>query len=72
ILARWADSGRLGLPIGLHAGWIFTLAFLDLGQWVAPSEMAPRWLAGRADQPLTGALDVALLLATAVGLWVFA
>ncbi|MBD0335240.1 MAG: CPBP family intramembrane metalloprotease [Cyanobacteria bacterium Co-bin13] len=71
ILARWVDGGQLGLPTGLHAGWIFTLALLDTLKLVAPAPTSPQWLAGRPDQPLTGLLDIALLLATAALLWGF-
>lgn len=72
ILARWADGGRLGLPIGLHAGWIFALALIDALQRVVPAEKSPRWLAGKPDQPLTGLLDMALLLLTAGLLYAWA
>ncbi|MBD2257872.1 CPBP family intramembrane glutamic endopeptidase [Pseudanabaena sp. FACHB-2040] len=71
ILARWVDGGQLGLPTGLHAGWIFTLALVDTLKLVAPAPASPRWLAGRSDQPLTGLLDIALLLVTAALLWSF-
>lgn len=65
MLARWADGGWLGLPTGLHAGWIFSLALVDSLHLVTPNLSAPRWWAGRPHQPLTGILDGLLLLATA-------
>jgi uncharacterized protein len=71
VVARWADGGQLGLPIGLHAGWIFTLALVDTIHLVEPLPGSPRWIAGRADQPLTGLLDITLLLCTGIGLWGF-
>ncbi|HEY9880465.1 MAG TPA: CPBP family intramembrane glutamic endopeptidase [Leptolyngbyaceae cyanobacterium] len=69
ILARWADGGLLGLPTGLHAGWICALALVDTLKLVTPVETSPRWLAGKPDQPLTGLLDIVLLLGTGVLLW---
>lgn len=66
LLARWADGGQLGLAIGLHAGWIFALALADTLTLIKPAAGAPRWLAGKADQPLTGLLDLGLLLAIAL------
>lgn len=66
LLARWADGGQLGLAIGLHAGWIFALALVDTLSLLKPTAGAPRWLAGKADQPLTGLLDLGLLAAIAL------
>lgn len=69
ILVRWADGGLLGLATGLHAGWIFTLALVDTLKLVIPVETSPRWLAGKPDQPLTGLVDIVLLLVTGGLLW---
>lgn len=68
VLARWVDGGSLGLPCGLHAGWIFSLAVLDT--WGIPlmSAEAPPWLVGQLGQPLTGLLPLGLLTLTAAGL----
>lgn len=71
ILARWVDGGQLGLPCGLHAGWIGALAFLDTAQLIQRSPQAPRWLLGNPELPLTNGLTLLLLLATGGVLWGF-
>lgn len=32
VLARWTDHGNLGLAWGLHAGWVWVIASLDIFQ----------------------------------------
>jgi len=69
VIARWADGGNLALAWGLHTGWVWGLACL--GEFVPMQAAAtgPRWLSGRADQPLTSLLDLGLMLGTAAVLW---
>jgi membrane protease YdiL (CAAX protease family) len=69
ILARWVDGGSLGLPWGLHSGWIFAIALVDSLGLITATNAAPPWLAGKPDQPLTGVAALALLGLTALGLW---
>lgn len=69
ILARWVDGGSLGLPWGLHSGWIFAIALVDSLGLVTSTNAGPPWLAGKPDQPLTGVAALALLGLTALGLW---
>lgn len=72
VMARWADQGSIGLAWGLHAGWIWGLACLDAVFGATPAGQGPRWLVGRDQQPLTGLLDMGLLLGTGllvIGLW---
>lgn len=71
-MARWADQGSIGLAWGLHGGWIWGLACLDAVLGVVPAGQGPRWLVGRDQQPLTGLLDMGLLVGTGllvIGLW---
>lgn len=68
MVARWATTGQLGLAWGLHAGWIFALALGDSLALTQIDPDAPRWLAGKPGQPLTGLVDLALLLLTGLGL----
>lgn len=70
VLARWWSGGNLGLPTGLHAGWIWGLACLDTFQILAPSPQGSPWLKGRFGQPLTGILPLLLLLGTTGIVWV--
>lgn len=69
ILARWVGGGLLGLPWGLHTGWIFAIALLDTFRLAPPVETASPWLAGKSDQPLTGLPALSLLILTGLGLW---
>jgi membrane protease YdiL (CAAX protease family) len=65
VLACWMDQGSLGLAIGLHTGWVWGIASLDTVPLVHSSDRSPQWLTGLKGQPLTGAMDLGLLLATA-------
>ncbi|MBF2033967.1 MAG: CPBP family intramembrane metalloprotease [Leptolyngbyaceae cyanobacterium T60_A2020_046] len=72
VLARLVDGGGLGLPWGLHTGWVFGLAIAGDVFRFTPAAHAPRLWVGRPQQPLTGGLDLGLLTATGlllVGLW---
>jgi uncharacterized protein len=69
VLARWLDGGRLGVAIGLHAGWIWGMASLDSAQLVAYTGKASEWLTGLAGKPLAGILGIVFLAVTAGFLW---
>lgn len=64
VAARGVADGNIALAWGLHAGWVSGLAYI--GEFIHPHPNAakPAWLAGRKDQPLTDALDLALMLFT--------
>jgi hypothetical protein len=68
-LARWVNGGSLGLPWGLHSGWIFAIALLDTFALAPKTNPASTWLAGKPDQPLTSLLSLVLLGLTGLGLW---
>jgi len=69
LVARWVNGGSLGIPWGLHAGWIFAIALVDTLNLVTPAPAAPTWWVGQPDQPLTGGAALALLAITGLGLW---
>ncbi|NJN21019.1 MAG: CPBP family intramembrane metalloprotease [Leptolyngbya sp. RL_3_1] len=72
VMARWADQGSIGLAWGLHGGWIWGLACLDAVFGATATGQGPSWLVGRDQQPLTGLLDMGLLVGTGllvIGLW---
>ncbi|QZZ21455.1 CPBP family intramembrane metalloprotease [Leptothermofonsia sichuanensis E412] len=69
VLARWVDSGNLGLAIGLHAGWIWGIASLDTAQILAYTGRNPEWMTGLSGKPLAGGMGLILLLATAAAIW---
>jgi membrane protease YdiL (CAAX protease family) len=68
-LARWVDQGSLGLPWGLHAGWIWLMASLDTLQAVRYTHRVSPWLTGWEGKPLAGAVGIGFLLLTAGALW---
>jgi membrane protease YdiL (CAAX protease family) len=72
ILARWVDGGNLGLPWGLHSGWIFAIALVDTLNLFPPVASQKSWVAGLPDQPLTGLPALALLSLTGLGIWGYA
>jgi membrane protease YdiL (CAAX protease family) len=70
VLARWADGGNLGLAWGLHAGWIWAIAWLDTVQAVRYTGKGPEWLTGFDDKPLAGLVGILFLLSTGGILWI--
>ncbi|MEG4234003.1 type II CAAX endopeptidase family protein [Microcoleus sp. Pol11C3] len=68
-LARIADSGSLGLAIGIHAAWIWGITTLDTEGAINPTGRAPEWITGIAAKPLAGVAGILLLLATAAVLF---
>lgn len=55
------QDGRLSLPIGLHAGLIWSYYVVDVSDLVVATEQVPDWLTGVGGNPLAGVLGVALL-----------
>ncbi|MDJ0701823.1 MAG: CPBP family intramembrane metalloprotease [Leptolyngbyaceae cyanobacterium MO_188.B28] len=54
-------SGKLGAPIGLHAGLVWGYYLFTVGQLVRYSPQIPEWLTGIDQNPLAGVLGFALL-----------
>ena len=69
VIARWANGGNLALAWGLHAGWVWGLACIDMFLKSQPNKQKPIWLAGRPEQPLTSIFDFLLLGGTAGLIW---
>ncbi len=63
--ARLVDGGSLGLAIGLHAGWVFSLAYLDTAELYVYTGKGVSWLAGKQGQPLASVAGIMVLLLTA-------
>ena len=72
VLARWADSGSLGLAWGLHAGWIWGLTCLDSAELISYTGKGSSWMTGLGKKPLAGIAGIICLLITGILLqWLF-
>jgi uncharacterized protein len=69
VLARWVNSGDLGLAWGLHAGWIWAIATIDTADAIVPTGEGAIWLTGWGGKPLAGVLGILFLLGTGGVLW---
>jgi membrane protease YdiL (CAAX protease family) len=69
--ARLINQNSLGLAIGLHAGWVFSLACLDTGDLYFYTEKATNWLAGEKGKPLASVAGIIVLLFSGVMLFLF-
>jgi hypothetical protein len=66
-LARRRGDGRLGLAVGLHAGWVWAYYVLDTLDLVRYDHArTPEWLTGVGNNPLAGLAGIAFLVATGV------
>ncbi|MCU0570724.1 MAG: CPBP family intramembrane metalloprotease [Oculatellaceae cyanobacterium Prado106] len=59
-------QGRLGLPIGLHAGLVWGYYIVNVGQLVEYSGRVPEWLTGINRNPLAGMMGLLFLGAIAL------
>lgn len=59
----------IGLPWGLHAGWILGMALVEMRGTLTPTGQAPLWVTGQTGQPLAGLSALLFLAATAGILW---
>lgn len=65
VWARVCNHNSLGLAIGLHAGWIWCIAGLDMTQSIRYTGRVSEWITGAVTKPLAGISGLLLLLATA-------
>ena len=66
----WAPrsaAGRLGLPIGLHAGFVWAYYWVGAGNIAVWQNRVPAWVTGADGNPLAGVLGLAGLGAIAWG-----
>ncbi|MBE9180789.1 CPBP family intramembrane metalloprotease [Oculatella sp. LEGE 06141] len=56
-----AAQGRLGLPIGLHAGLVWGYYIINVGELVDYSGRVPEWVTGIDRNPLAGGIGVLFL-----------
>ncbi|NEO27547.1 MAG: CPBP family intramembrane metalloprotease [Kamptonema sp. SIO4C4] len=66
VLARLVDGGQLGLPWGLHAGWVWGLTCLDSAELITYTTKGSPWFTGLNQNPLAGIAGISCLLLTGV------
>lgn len=54
---RWTHN-KLGLSLGLHAGWVWGITWVNNLNWVDYTGRAPEWVTGVGGNPLAGVLGV--------------
>jgi membrane protease YdiL (CAAX protease family) len=65
VLARFVDSGSLGIAWGLHAGWIWGLTLLDSAELISYTGKASTLITGFGEKPLAGITGILCLLGVA-------
>lgn len=60
--------GRLGLPIGLHAGLVWGYYIVNVGKLINYAPQAPEWLTGFDRNPLAGVMGILFLSTLAIGM----
>ena len=68
VWAKQYRRGRLGLPIGLHAGLIWGYYIINVGELVQYSGLVPDWITGVDKNPLAGVFGLLLLGLIALGM----
>jgi uncharacterized protein len=66
VWVKRCGKGRLGLPIGLHAGLIWGYYAIDVGQMVQYTDRVSEWLTGIDRNPLAGGMGLLFLSAIAL------
>jgi membrane protease YdiL (CAAX protease family) len=74
LILVWAKRlrGGLGLPIGFHAGLIWSYYIINVGNLVSYSGAVPDWVTGVNRNPLAGAIGLVFLGLMALGMGKFA
>jgi LPXTG-motif cell wall-anchored protein len=70
LILVWAKRGsgdRLGLPMGLHAGFVWGFYMINVGQLVNYTNRVPAWVTGINQNPLAGIMG--LLFLSALAIW---
>lgn len=62
VLAKRLGRGRLGLPIGFHAGLVWGIYLINVADLVVYSNQIPAWITGIDQNPLAGAIGLCFLL----------
>ena len=62
VLARFVDSGNLGLAWGLHSGWVWVIATIDTSGVISYTGNVSEFVTGKYNKPLAGAAGIVCLL----------
>ncbi|MEB3355127.1 MAG: type II CAAX endopeptidase family protein [Synechococcales bacterium] len=65
VWGKRSHQGRLGFPIGLHAGLVWGYYVVNVGSLITYQANRPEWLSGIDQNPLAGGLGLVLLLGLA-------
>ncbi|MEN9202969.1 MAG: CPBP family intramembrane metalloprotease [Thermostichus sp. DG_1_6_bins_120] len=57
---RWTDN-KLGLSLGLHAGWVWGITWVNNLNWIDYTGRAPEWVTGIGGNPLAGVMGILFL-----------
>lgn len=68
VWAKRSRQGRLGLPMGFHAGLVCGYYIINTGQLVRYSGAVPEWMTGLDKNPLAGITGMLILGAIAFGM----
>ncbi len=67
VWAKRSNRGRLGLPIGIHAGLVWGYYIINVGQLAKYSGHVPDWITGIDQNPLAGVTGILFL--SAIAFW---
>ncbi len=68
VWAKRSHRSRLGLPIGLHSGFVWGYYIINVGQVVEYSGQVPDWITGVDHNPLAGVMG--LLFLGLIAFWI--
>jgi hypothetical protein len=69
VLARFFDSGNLGVAWGLHAGWVWAIATIDTAELITYTDKVSDWVTGKNKKPLAGVAGIICILGTGAIIW---
>ena len=64
VRAKVLSRGRLGLPIGLHGGWVFAISFVNIAGLLSFTSAVPSWVTGVGENMLAGVVGWGVLIVT--------
>lgn len=68
VWGKRSHNGRLGFPIGVHAGLVFGYYIINVGQMIQFTGVVPDWVSGIDQNPLSGV--VGLIFLSGLAFWI--